>query len=70
MQATRIYRSTVIDVKSNDHHLEVGRINLKLKFRKGTIRDAMTLAGSRMSIRNKLKNFLGIVEYLTGEFKI
>ena len=35
IQDTRVYKSTVIDVKSKDHHLVVSRVNLKLKFRKG-----------------------------------
>ena len=34
VQDTRVSRSAVIDVKSNDHHLVVSRVNLKLNFRK------------------------------------
>ena len=36
IQYTRVYRSAVIDVKSKDHHLVVSKVNLKLKFRKGS----------------------------------
>ena len=35
IQYTRIYRSAVINIKSNEHNLVVSRINLKLKFQKG-----------------------------------
>ena len=35
IQDIRVCRSAVIDVKSNDHHLIVSTVNLKLKFRKG-----------------------------------
>ena len=32
IQDTRVYRRSVIDVKSEDHHLVVSKVNLKLKF--------------------------------------
>ena len=37
IQDTRVYRSAVIDVKSDDYYLLVSRVNLKLKFRKGNV---------------------------------
>ena len=51
IQDTSVYRNTVIDVKSKDHHLVVSRVNLKLKFRKGNnLPEVMMLVVSRMRI--------------------
>ena len=35
VQDTKVYRSSVIDVKIKDRHLVVSRVNLKLRFQKG-----------------------------------
>ena len=35
-QDTTVYRRAVFDIKSKDHHLLEARVNLKLKFRKGS----------------------------------
>jgi hypothetical protein len=45
IQDTRVYRSAVIDVKSKDHHLVVSRVNLKLKYEKGSYLSGIYDAG-------------------------
>ena len=32
IQCTRVYRGAVVDVKSNDHHLVVSRVKIKVRF--------------------------------------
>ena len=52
-----VYRCAVGDVKSNDHHLVVYRVNLKLKFRKGNYLSGSNDVG-RLQDKNLRETFL------------
>ena len=53
IQDTSVYKSAFIDVKSKDHNLVMSWVNLKLKFRKGSLttsKEVIKLVDSRMKI--------------------